>query len=394
MTETGLILFRKKPYGVILMFIDRGSDRLTWDWITKSLSNEDILKSLNRTNLVEVQRTVTKKGTTFVQNFWVRPNQVKKTDRVLFSSNSHKEKEVVYRDFENGNIDDLHKFFGAVNDDGKVVRTTFEYYGVSDVEYTDDVSKKSYWGKMYHSISDKIKRAVGDYTCSGWTYALNNFLRGAAHPSKGENVDEFLVQDLTENEDEDLEETIHEAGASNLKAYQCHLEGKYHTSDKKALKAMFNGLNAAISKSEVPEPFKTIRFISRKSKDGTDLLDTYLKAGKDGIIVEHGFSSSAPLPGKYGVEMVDKPRIRLNVRVPKGKDIGIWAEPLSLCRGENEFIFASESAFKMLTDPKDIDVNSDEIAIELEYVGHGNIDFDEKWQEMKEMIVSKPQKGN
>ena len=37
----------------------------------------------NLTNLVQVQRMVTRNGKTFTQNFWVLPSQVKSTDRVL-----------------------------------------------------------------------------------------------------------------------------------------------------------------------------------------------------------------------------------------------------------------------------------------------------------------------
>ena len=66
-----------------LCIIDRGSDRNTWSYITKSLSNDEILKSLNKSDLVQVQRTVHKKGTTFTQMFWVKPNKVKKTDHVV-----------------------------------------------------------------------------------------------------------------------------------------------------------------------------------------------------------------------------------------------------------------------------------------------------------------------
>ena len=33
--------------------------------------------------LVQVQRTVSRQGKTFLQNFWVKPSQVKSTDRVI-----------------------------------------------------------------------------------------------------------------------------------------------------------------------------------------------------------------------------------------------------------------------------------------------------------------------
>ena len=48
---------------------------------------KDLLKSFklhkDRSHLVQVERTVTKKGKTFIQKFWVKPDEVKKTDIVI-----------------------------------------------------------------------------------------------------------------------------------------------------------------------------------------------------------------------------------------------------------------------------------------------------------------------
>ena len=44
----------------------------------------DLQKAIDRTKLVQVQRTVTRKnGTTFLQNFWVNPSDVKSSDKVI-----------------------------------------------------------------------------------------------------------------------------------------------------------------------------------------------------------------------------------------------------------------------------------------------------------------------
>lgn len=43
----------------------------------------DLSKAMDKSKLVKVQRPVTKAGKTFMQNFWVSPNQVKDTDRIL-----------------------------------------------------------------------------------------------------------------------------------------------------------------------------------------------------------------------------------------------------------------------------------------------------------------------
>ena len=48
------------------------------------MDNLDLFKSKRDTSkLVQVQRTVSRQGTTFVQNFWVKPSDVKSTDKVI-----------------------------------------------------------------------------------------------------------------------------------------------------------------------------------------------------------------------------------------------------------------------------------------------------------------------
>ena len=67
-----------------MYFLDNNTDRQVLNLLTKSMSNKDIEKSLSKSGLVQVERTVSKPGITpFRQKFWVRPDQVKKTDIVL-----------------------------------------------------------------------------------------------------------------------------------------------------------------------------------------------------------------------------------------------------------------------------------------------------------------------
>ena len=49
----------------------------------KSTLLEPLIKSKQRTGLVQVERTVTKKGTTFTQKFWTRPDRVQQGDLIL-----------------------------------------------------------------------------------------------------------------------------------------------------------------------------------------------------------------------------------------------------------------------------------------------------------------------
>ena len=67
------------------------SDYTTIDYIFKSMSKEQkslILKKAfkNKNHLVQVERLVYRNGTSFRQHFWVNPNEVKSTDRILSST--------------------------------------------------------------------------------------------------------------------------------------------------------------------------------------------------------------------------------------------------------------------------------------------------------------------
>ena len=65
-------------------FVNNGSDIKTWRYITKSMPTMDILKSMNRVGLVQVQRTISStKGGTFTRIYWVKADKVKKTDRIM-----------------------------------------------------------------------------------------------------------------------------------------------------------------------------------------------------------------------------------------------------------------------------------------------------------------------
>lgn len=101
-----------------MVFLDNKTDRRTLGMITKSMSDDDIKKSMYNSGLVQVERMVNKPGVKpFQEKFWVNPDEVKKTDMVLYmppnmhtSSTTPKPKEDKWKpiEFPEGfNVDNL-----------------------------------------------------------------------------------------------------------------------------------------------------------------------------------------------------------------------------------------------------------------------------------------------
>ena len=126
----------------------------------------------DHTGLVQVERTVNKKGTTFIQTFWIKPDQVKKTDVVL------------KRD-----IPDVHK------ESKELVshKTSNNFFGTAD-------EKDSSFGKWVHNLLKYEAHAIYTYTAGGWYKILNKFLRNKPRPtSETQPNDKYspnLINDL------------------------------------------------------------------------------------------------------------------------------------------------------------------------------------------------------
>ena len=100
-----------------MMFLDNKTDRQTLDLITKHMSVSDINKSMYRTGLVQVERTVMKPGVTpFKQKFWVKPDQVQPHDKVLFGKVPQK----VNRNISTSNLENVVKQFNGTVVNGHV----------------------------------------------------------------------------------------------------------------------------------------------------------------------------------------------------------------------------------------------------------------------------------
>ena len=95
-----------------MYFIDNKTDRMILNYITKSMNSEDIEKSLDKSGLVQVERMVIKPGVTpFRQKFWVKLDEVKKTDVVLHGSVPQKkiDKENVFQSSQIKNTSNKEK---------------------------------------------------------------------------------------------------------------------------------------------------------------------------------------------------------------------------------------------------------------------------------------------
>ena len=128
------------------------------DALNKALRKLTKLKGTHtggHTGLVQVQRTVSKKGTTFVQTFWIKPDQVKDTDMVLnqaVSGSDNTPIELVSNKASN-------TFFGSPDE------------------------KESSFGEWVHGLLRQEAKAVFSYTTSAWYKVLNKFLRNKPRPT-------------------------------------------------------------------------------------------------------------------------------------------------------------------------------------------------------------------
>lgn len=127
----------------------------------KSALLEPLMKSKQRTGLVQVERTVTKKGTTFIQKFWTRPDRVQKTDIILQGQKN--------LDAYNKRIEqtkEQHQFVKLDEDED-----AWEYFGMDE---SDDELPYGQWSP---TLSTDERNSIRRYT--GHLYKrINSLLRG------------------------------------------------------------------------------------------------------------------------------------------------------------------------------------------------------------------------
>lgn len=152
-----------------LSIVNNNSDMNTWSYISKSLSNEDILKSLSKSDLVQVQRTVTRKGATFTQIFWVKPSKVKKTDHILQGrENLHLNNAKAFKATgSKGNEDEEHyKFITAASGANSIDQSTKIEDGTSE-ETKGKVVKVV--DKLSEYLADNIEESINQSKHIGYS---------------------------------------------------------------------------------------------------------------------------------------------------------------------------------------------------------------------------------
>lgn len=132
--------------------------------LEKAVSGKNVKNKKGAPGLVQVQRTVTKKGTTFTQMFWVKPDEVKSTDVVLSGEENLKGKRKTVPD------DKSNRTPKQENTNKKQAKANSS--GSGNSSGVDNSAPQKHWATM------KIPQAIKD--------AANK------HHSQFKNNDEFL----------------------------------------------------------------------------------------------------------------------------------------------------------------------------------------------------------
>lgn len=246
-----------------------------------------LIKSFNR---VLVEKTVERDGKTFVQHFWVNPEEVGHNDKVRYNrhllSDNHPQ-----RHKHDDDIKDYHKFFSE-----------------EDIEnilgglLSDDDMPFIKW--LDHRVVGE-KNAVEEYT-GGPCEAINKYLRGI-----------FKISDALTDKDK-----------------------YWDTRMLKRIIPIIPYLDKTISRFETPVPMKAYRVVNK------NMLQTFIDAqnSKDGIFVEDGYCSTTLIEGSFGDEKTD---ITMVIDVPAGVGIGAYLDPVSTYAGEYEFLMARGTMLKI-----------------------------------------------
>ena len=178
-----------------------------------------------------------------------------------------------------------------------------EYFGKTARDKTKP------YGKWRKEITDAEKRAVQKYTSNYYT-EMNGYLRGFISKSSFSYI-EF----------ERLEKAI-------------------------------KNCETALEKSVLPEDILVHR------QAGRGMLDIY-KNAPNGIFLDEGFTSTSPVKGSFTGS------IDIEINIPAGKGAGMWVDPISEFKGENEFLLNRGTKFKVL----EIDESGNRPLVKLEVVG-------------------------
>lgn len=109
---------------------------------------------------------------------------------------------------------------------------------------------------------------------------------------------------------------------------------------------------SALEKSVLPDDILVHR------QAGKAMLDLY-KNAPNGIFHDEGFTSTTPIKGSFSGS------IDIELFIPAGKGAGMWVDPISKYKGENEFLLNRGTKFKVV----EIDESGKRPLVRLEVIG-------------------------
>jgi len=118
------------------------------------------------------------------------------------------------------------------------------------------------------------------------------------------------------------------------------------------LKKYIVDCETALEKSVLPDDI----LVHRQAGDA--MLQLYKKA-PNGVFFDEGFTSTTPVKGSFEGE------IDIEINVPAGRGAGMWVDPISDNKGENEFLINRGTKFKVI----EIDESGDRPLVKLEVIG-------------------------
>lgn len=264
------------------------TDELVLQYLNTSLSKsvlEDLEKSKNRTGLVQVERTVYKKGTTFTQKFWIRPDRFMAGDKILQGSKNldiylnkiftDKEKKLSKKPKEFTWADDAYEYFGLDSYD----RTK----GKSFVVWSD-------------TLDEDEKDAIEQYTNFNYK-VVNNYLRGKGELDDWDTIKaQKIIKPLEKAIDRfELKDDIivHRKMSANV-----------------------------INMFKVGDIWQDDAFVST-----TPIKGSFIPLGDDDT---------------QSLKVID-----MVIHVKAGKGVGAWVAPISEFRDENEFLLNRGTRFRV-----------------------------------------------
>lgn len=191
--------------------------------------------------------------------------------------------------------------------------------------------------KWYKELT-KQEATYGRYYTHGGSYTLNAFFRGQARPNS-RNSTLPSTKDIDKYDDEDL--TIMRDAAKNL--------------------------DSAISKYELPFPMRCTRLVmvdvTGTKNQGYDKLEEFFQGRGGGSEFQDKGYCSVAASGKGGSydraipDFIDNYLARdkvaipilIRINVPKGKGIGMYVDGVSDYKGQNEFVLARGTKFRVKT---------------------------------------------